>query len=141
MKWDYLSQKLTRSAVSSICEKLQTDVSSQVHQKLDYGLLNKYQKKVFDHIKSLTEKVEKGKVVNSTFTIVQGMAGSGKTYLIKCCTQFIKSVLGDKAVKVAAPTGVAAKLINGSTIHSLLSLGRYTYKVQRLTGIELFHFK
>ncbi|KAK3912381.1 ATP-dependent DNA helicase [Frankliniella fusca] len=141
MKWDYLSRKLNAGTINVISEKLQTDVNEQVHLKLNYGSLNKHQRMVFEHIKSLTCKVQEGLVMTSTFTIVQGMAGSGKTYLLQCCAQFIRSVLGNQSVKVAAPTGVAAKIVNGSTIHSLLSLGRFNYKLQRLSGIELLHFK
>ena len=49
--------------------------------------------------------------------VVTGTAGTGKSYLILC----IRLLLGD-ALKVAAPTGVASFIIEGTTLHSLLHL-------------------
>ena len=49
--------------------------------------------------------------------IVTGTAGTGKSYLIQC----LRLLLGD-TFKVAAPTGVASFIIDGSTLHSLLHL-------------------
>ena len=49
--------------------------------------------------------------------VVTGTAGTGKSYLIQC----IRLLLGD-ALKVAAPTGVASFIIEGTTLHSLLHL-------------------
>ena len=44
--------------------------------------------------------------------IITGTAGSGKSYLIQC----LRLLLGD-TLKVAAPTGVASFIIDGSTLH------------------------
>ena len=49
--------------------------------------------------------------------IITGTAGTGKSYLIQC----IRLLLGD-TLKVAAPTGVASFIIEGTTLHSLLHL-------------------
>ena len=49
--------------------------------------------------------------------IVTGTAGTGKSYLIHC----IRLLLGDK-LTVAAPTGVASFIIEGTTLHTLLQL-------------------
>ena len=49
--------------------------------------------------------------------IINGTAGTGKSYLINC----LRLLLGD-SVKVAAPTGVASFIIEGRTLHSLLHL-------------------
>ena len=49
--------------------------------------------------------------------IVNGTAGTGKSYLINC----LRLLLGT-SLKVAAPTGVAAFIIDGRTLHSLLHL-------------------
>ena len=49
--------------------------------------------------------------------IVSGTAGTGKSFLINC----LRLLLRDNLC-VAAPTGVAAFNVDGSTLHSLLSL-------------------
>ena len=49
--------------------------------------------------------------------IVNGTAGTGKSYLINC----LRLLLGD-SVRVAAPTIVASFIIEGRTLHSLLHL-------------------
>ena len=49
--------------------------------------------------------------------IITGTAGTGKSYVIQC----IRLLLGD-SLKVAAPTGVASFIIEGTTLHSLLHL-------------------
>lgn len=56
---------------------------------------------------------------------VQGQAGSGKSYLIRC----IKQVMERKGrqLAVVAPTGMAAELIGGTTIHSMFMLGAHNY--------------
>lgn len=46
-----------------------------------------------------------------------GTAGTGKSFLIQC----LRLLLGD-ILKVAAPTGVASFIIDGTTLHSLLHL-------------------
>ena len=49
--------------------------------------------------------------------VVSGTAGTGKSYLIQCLKLLLKSHL-----LVAAPTGPASYNVEGSTLHSLLSL-------------------
>ena len=49
--------------------------------------------------------------------IITGTAGTGKSYLNQC----IGLLLGD-TLKIAAPTGVASFIIEGTTLHSLLHL-------------------
>ena len=56
--------------------------------------------------------------------VLLGRAGCGKTFAVKCVNKFIK---GNKEclpgfLKIAAPTGTAAFLIKGTTLHSLFKL-------------------
>jgi len=50
-----------------------------------------------------------------------GMGGTGKSYLAKCMRAWVEQVRG-KDIAVAAPMGIAAKNINGITLHRLLQL-------------------
>ena len=55
--------------------------------------------------------------------IVAGVAGSGKSYLIKCLVHSIRKYHhNNKAVQVLAPTGNSANLISGKTIHNFLKV-------------------
>lgn len=56
---------------------------------------------------------------------IQGQAGTGKSTLIN----FIRDALNKqkRQLVVAAPTGIAAELVKGSTIHSLFKLGGLPY--------------
>lgn len=57
--------------------------------------------------------------------IVRGMASTGKTYLIRCL-----QLLMNSEVNVGAPTGIAAFIIDGTTLHTLLALptkGEFKY--------------
>ena len=49
--------------------------------------------------------------------IVSGTAGTGKSYLIQC----LKLLLGDR-LWTSAPTGAAAFIVDGYTLHSFLSI-------------------
>ena len=54
--------------------------------------------------------------------IVRGKAGSGKSTVIKETVKIITTALGEDAVEITAPTGMAAVNVNGKTFHSLLQL-------------------
>lgn len=56
---------------------------------------------------------------------IQGQAGTGKSTLINCIRSEFKK--WGREVAVVAPTGIAAELINGSTIHSMFKLGPQPY--------------
>ncbi|KAF9405263.1 hypothetical protein HW555_013931 [Spodoptera exigua] len=51
-----------------------------------------------------------------------GGAGVGKTFLLKLLRDQINRCYAKDAVKICSLTGVAARLINGATIHSTLKL-------------------
>lgn len=61
---------------------------------------------------------------------VQGQAGSGKSYLIRCIKQEMERQ--GRQLAVVAPTGIAAELIGGSTIHSMFKLGARNYFPQNI---------
>ena len=55
------------------------------------------------------------------FMFVSGYGGTGKSYLIKGLTSYVKQVFKSH-VALMAPTGIAASNINGLTVHRLLQL-------------------
>ena len=68
--------------------------------------------------------------------IVLGTAGTGKSYLINAI-RFMFSANGQSdAVRVTAPTGIAAANIHGSTIHSLLALLNENLSGGRLHNLQ-----
>lgn len=54
-------------------------------------------------------------MLNNNFVFLTGQAGTGKSYLLNSYIDFIKNLGG--GVMVTAPTGVAALLLHGSTLH------------------------
>ncbi|KAK3923264.1 ATP-dependent DNA helicase [Frankliniella fusca] len=66
--------------------------------------------------------------------IVQGKAGTGKSLLIKYVVSLLESEFGEKSYVLGAPTGAAAVLINGATIHSIFHLPKQSDKFKPLTG-------
>lgn len=70
---------------------------------------------------------------------ITGGAGTGKTFVFNLLKNQVNRCYGKQAVKVAALTGVAARLVAGQTIHSLLKLpvqkdGQLVYNLPLLTG-------
>lgn len=64
-------------------------------------------------------------VVEPLHVFITGGAGSGKTFVLKLLVEQIRRLTHDnhgKSVAVTAPTGVAARLIGGSTLHSTFAL-------------------
>lgn len=66
--------------------------------------------------KNVIELVKEGKNV-----FITGSAGTGKSYILKYITNYLRNV--NKKYAITALTGCAAILINGQTIHSYLCLG------------------
>lgn len=58
---------------------------------------------------------------------VSGGAGTGKSALLRALVATLRRTVDRRSVAVMAPTGTAAFLINGFTIHSLLSQALFTY--------------
>lgn len=54
-------------------------------------------------------------MLNNDFVFLTGQAGTGKSYLLNSYINFINNLGG--SVMVTAPTGVAAILLHGSTLH------------------------
>ena len=59
---------------------------------------------------------------NPIHILINGTAGSGKSYVINCLRSYFINHFGANSVQVCAPTGTAAFNVSGTTIHSTLSL-------------------
>ena len=91
--------------------------------------LNPDQVRVYDKVKSRLEHHRCGCCQCSDLTpldmFVSGVAGTGKSFLIKTICALVTSlctVTGSRLCAVAAPTGLAGFNVGGVTIHRLLQL-------------------
>ncbi len=84
--------------------------------------LNTKQKMVYDIVTSWVLEKLQDNSTNPLYLNISGRAGCGKSYLLNCLSQFIKNTTTKKFLTRAAPTGTAAFMINGVTLHSLLKL-------------------
>ncbi|KAJ7152244.1 hypothetical protein C8R43DRAFT_820720, partial [Mycena crocata] len=53
---------------------------------------------------------------------IAGVGGSGKSFIIEAIVEFFRRCGVSQAMMLSAPTGCAAVLINGFTIHALTFL-------------------
>lgn len=62
--------------------------------------------------------VNKARSFKPLYLTVQGCAGSGKSFFIKCLVNTVREVLGEKnVIHVVGPTGAAAWSVGGQTMH------------------------
>jgi len=62
----------------------------------------------------------KGSKAGQLLMIIAGAAGVGKSLLLSCIALFFRIQYGSKAVEVVAPTNLAARLVDGHTLDSML---------------------
>lgn len=53
---------------------------------------------------------------------ITGEAGSGKTFIVKYIINYLRTKFKNNLLGITATTGIAAKLLGGKTLHSLLGL-------------------
>ena len=91
--------------------------------------LHEEQRKVFDVVAHFVNQFLRGGNPTPPLFIVQGEAGTGKTKLINSIMNYVSSIsagggsqLDKPKALVVAPTGIAASLVNGNTLHSTFQL-------------------
>ena len=101
------------------------DIMSEDKFLEQVGMLNSQQRIIFD---DFVERINSGEADDPFYTYIGGEAGTGKSFLLKLMIDAVKQYgrrLGrelDKPVSLTmAPTGVAAYLVNGSTIETALN--------------------
>lgn len=97
--------------VSVRAQKTQHEGAPDVQDKVGEGRLDPQQSAVLDS------------VLQGNNVFFSGMGGTGKTFLLKRIVAALKKAHGIKAVASCAPTGVAAILCGGQTLHSLAGCG------------------
>ncbi|CAC5408744.1 unnamed protein product [Mytilus coruscus] len=84
------------------------------------------QKKVMNFVKAHFQSIRSNVSLNSMHIFITGGGGVGKSFLIRIMIEWLRrctiNVMGIDPVVVCAPTGTAAKNINGRTLHSTLRL-------------------
>ena len=91
---------------------------------VELGSMNSDQRLVFDIVMNTLNHFSQG---NENFEplrmVVSGFAGSGKSYLIKCFTEAVRTLYqSNKSVQILCPTGNSANIICGVTLHSFLKV-------------------
>jgi ATP-dependent DNA helicase PIF1 len=54
---------------------------------------------------------------------LSGLAGTGKTFLLRHIADTMRAVFGSKRVAVCSPTGISAIILGGQTLHSMAGCG------------------
>ncbi|KAK3907153.1 ATP-dependent DNA helicase [Frankliniella fusca] len=119
-QWDYMSNVISKETIQVLQEKIQTKLDKDISITLDLTTLNDDQMTVFLYVKNMTDEISQGNIIKSSFAIVQGMPGTGKTYLLKCCVQYISATLAkfQNTMKICS-TNEATNDENNKKIRSL----------------------
>ena len=72
---------------------------------------------------------------------ISGGAGTGKTFWLNAVRQLARMTIGSQFIRRAAPSGTAAFLIGGETLHSLLCLPIGNTKLELLGGERLMQLQ
>ena len=104
-----------------------------------YDQLNAKQKFAFNIVKSCIEVAQSGGLSSLPQLLmnISGGAGTGKTFWLNAVRRFSSEAVGLEFVKAAAPSGTAAFLIGGETLHSLFYLPVGPAKLEPLQGEKL----
>jgi PIF1-like helicase len=124
--------------LEEIEEELPEQALSREQFERGLGAMNVTQRDIFESITSRCAQQLNGNLIRLKLFIT-GNAGTGKTFLFKILQFQINNCFGGRiVVKVCALTGVAARLVGGSTLHSSLRLpvqrDGVIVELQSLTG-------
>jgi len=105
-------------------------------------LLSEDQRKCFEHFSVLVNDCSKNACWSKErLLIIQGRAGYGKSFLLKAMKSYCFQKLGPNSYAVLAYSAVAAKNVNGSTIHSFFRIHPKSQFFNHLSSVELQLFQ
>jgi hypothetical protein len=97
-------------------------LSSTKEQKMDDYSLNNEQRQVFDIVNRHLEETMTGKNPSQLRMIIPGEGGTGKSHTIQAITNNFKQRGVYNWLAKGAYTGIAASIIDGSTLHVLTAM-------------------
>ncbi|MCH2545601.1 MAG: AAA family ATPase [Alphaproteobacteria bacterium] len=107
----------------SVQQKMEDlDEVVQDKQVLSPDQLNEKQKLAYDVMKNWFDKRVNDPNSDPIYLNISGRGGCGKSAFLDCLRNYIKNVVGDGFLKIAAPTGNAGFNVGGTTLHTLLAL-------------------
>ena len=106
----------------TLCSNIRDNQGATAKDSLDKDNLNFKQRIMYDLVMDLVEQYSSGEPVEQLTLNASGGAGSGKTFTVNCISQELQKRGIPGFMKLSAPTGSAAFLVKGGTLHSLLRL-------------------
>ena len=132
--WHLHTSKYTQQQIGEMPSWIKTKKDSTFQQRnqhfeVDINTFSDEQRLAYDIIKTHSDKTHPKEPL---LLIINGVAGTGKSFLINA----VQNYLGDRCI-VTATTGKAAYNINGVTIHSFLNLPVTPISRKDLSGLPL----
>ncbi|KAK3923346.1 ATP-dependent DNA helicase [Frankliniella fusca] len=139
--YQYGVKKFDYTVIQDLVKETKEFVPEKRAEHYNYDKLSNEQMEVFDFMTQITDCLKQETDDYPKRVIVQGKAGCGKSYLLHTMKQYILVNLGDETCITLGPTGVSAKNVGGSTIHSFFRLPTRQSAFKRLVGQELHTFQ
>ena len=119
-----MSEQHLNSATDWIENQKLNDNSVENKEIVNVTKLKPAQKDFYNYITNWTHRKLEDSNHPPIYVVLSGRAGCGKSFAVKCVNKFIKETEDclPGFLKIAAPTGTAAFLIKGTTLHSCFKL-------------------
>jgi ATP-dependent DNA helicase PIF1 len=111
MKMEPAATFAASPTVSPVASAISSPTTSLTVSAAPAQTLDDYQKRVLDLC------------LTGRNVFLSGLAGTGKTFLLRHIADTLRAVFGSKRVAVCSPTGISAIILGGQTLHSLAGCG------------------
>ncbi|KAK3911829.1 ATP-dependent DNA helicase [Frankliniella fusca] len=139
--WESIESTSDQNKFDELHERYKTCTGPEINFEVSLNNLNEQQMSVINRLTEQVYCIENNLSLRENYVLVQGGAGTGKSYLLKCMYNYIVDNLGEGSVLILSHTGVAAQNVSGYTINSVLHLGRNYKSFVPLTGDDLLQFQ